>query len=188
MRFVAIVSFLFFVYGLISAFLGYIPWYSYFVVGGAIFLACINYTKGENTLIGLYKENKKKLVEIYLLYTVAALLIELVGRGILGLWQYNFASSAAEIINVFLVTYQFAFFFIYELHTLLKKRIKSPILLFVALVLVNALMHEFPNTFAHEWVYAIPYVSFEILSINIVVVVGWSILIAVPLFVRKLLR
>ena len=164
------------------------PWYGYFVVGGAVFLASVNYGKGEKTLLWLLENDKKRLVRIYLLYTLAAVAIELVGRFGFHLWHYNLHGSLVQFINVFLITYQFAFFLIYELFILLRKYIATIPFLFAVLVVINAFVHEIPNTFAHEWVYTIPGISYEIFGINIVVIAGWSILVAVPFLVRRIVR
>jgi hypothetical protein len=40
----------------------------------------------------------------------------------------------------------------------------------------------------HMYVYTIPYVTFEILQINIVIIVGWVILIAVPIITSKIME
>ena len=171
-------------YGAISAiFYSNIIWYSYFVVGGTLFLAYAN-SRLENDSI--LKEDKKYIMKTYGIYLLFAVLIEIAGRFALGLWNYPYFSPMDEFVHIFLIGYPFAFFFVRESFTLINK--KTGLMAAIVLTtLVNAFVHEIPNTFVWEWVYTIPYVTLEIFQINIVVIVGWAILVAVPLITKRII-
>jgi hypothetical protein len=182
--FLGIIGFILLGYGLITAiFYSNIFWYSFFVVGGTLFVGYVNYVlKGKS----IFSFNKKEIIKTYLFYLISALAIDFVGRFILNLWQYPFYDVSKQVINVFLVGYPFAFFLIYETFILIKFLFRKPGLSFILTMIISAFAHEIPNTFAWEWKYIIPYISFEILKINIVVIVGWAILIIVPIVARKI--
>jgi hypothetical protein len=182
---IGIIGLLLAIYGLASAiFYSNVTWYSYFTIGGTFFLAYLN-SRLKNKSI--FEKSKIQIAKIYGIYFLITLLIEFVGRFLLHLWIYPSLNVTEQIINVFLIGYPFAFFFIAESLTLIRKKVHSFTLTIILATLINAFLHEVPNIFAWEWKYTIPYVTFEILQINIVVIVGWIILIAVPIFTDKLI-
>jgi hypothetical protein len=184
--FLGIIGLLFAIYGVVSAILySNATWYSYFVVGGTFFLAWINLILKNDSIFEKCKIYILKTYGLYLLFTIA---IEIVGRFILNFWHYPFFNLADKIIHVFLIGYPFAFFFIYESVKLIRMKVPSLAVTIILATLINAFVHEVPNIFAWEWVYTIPYVTFEILQINIVIIVGWVILIAVPIITTKIME
>jgi len=188
MKIIGIVGFILFLYGIISAiFFSNIFWYSTFVIGGTLFLGYLNYKCKDDSILKIFEKDKIKVLKIYLFYLLATILIEFSGRFILNLWAYPYFTGIDKIIHVFLIGYPFAFFFIYESFTLIKKLVKGTKLSIFLAIIINAFLHEIPNTFVWTWEYNIPYINFEILQINIVVIVGWSILIAVPLLRKKII-
>ena len=68
---------------------------------------------------------------------------------------------------------------------MVRKFIHNPVWVFILTTILSAFAHEWPNTFAYEWVYYIPKITYNILNINLVVILGWSILVAIPLLVNK---
>ncbi len=53
----------------------------------------------------------------------------------------------------------------------------------------NAFLHEFPNTYAHEWVYTnYPLPGMHVFNIPLVILIGWPLLLFFPLSVYYLLR
>ena len=160
-------------------------WYSYFVIGGAFFLAWINQILKNDSL---FEKSKIYLLKTYGLYLIFGILIEIVGRFILNLWHYPSFNFADEIIHVFLIAYPFAFFFVYESFKLIRKKTPSLLVTITIATFINAFIHELPNIFVWGWIYTIPYVALEILQINIVVIVGWIIIIAVPLITKRILK
>jgi len=175
----AIIGLLLAGYGIFSALaFGSQVWYSFFVVGGTIFLLNLGKSKVDGC---------KKFLKTYALYLVATAGIELVGRQLLGLWYYPSFGLPEMMIHVFMIGYPFAFFMAGETYRLLNG-IFSPGIAFFITSFLSAFLHELPNTFAWEWIYTVPYVTFEILKINIIVIAGWPILIAVPILTEKILE
>lgn len=181
-----IIGLLLAVYGVASAILySNVTWYSYFVIGGTFFLAWINQILKNDSL---FEKSKIYLLKTYAIYLFFTILIEIVGRFIFNFWNYPSFNLVDEIVHVFLIGYPFAFFFIHESFKLVQKKVHSLSVTIILATLINAFAHELPNIFAWEWIYTIPYVTFEILQINIVVIVGWVILIAIPLITKRILE
>jgi hypothetical protein len=175
-----------FLYGIISAiFYSNAAWYSYFTVGGTFFLAYLNSRLKNKSLFG---RSKVQIAKTYGFYLIAAIVIELIGRFWLHLWAYPSFNAAEQIIHVFLIGYPFIFFFINELLALVQRKVASFSLAVIITTLAGLLLSELPNLFASEWQYTIPYITFEILHINIVVIFGWVILVAVPILAKKMVR
>ena len=181
-----IIGLLLAIYGVASAILySNVTWYSYFVFGFTFFLAWINQILNNDSL---FEKSKIYLLKTYGLYLFFTILIEIVGRFILNFWHYPSFNLTDKVIHVFLIGYPFVFFSIYESFKLIRKKVPSLSVTIILATLINAFLHEVPNIFAWEWVYTIPYVTFEILQINVVVIVGWVILIAIPLITNKILE
>lgn len=179
--------------GLVLAFYGYfsaifsanVKWFSYFIVGGTFFLGYINLRlKNES----IFKKSRNYILKTYALYLLFGILIDIVGGYVLGLWGYPSFGLVDKIINVSLIGYPFVCFFIQESFNLLHKILSSYLLTIILTTLINAFLVELPNISAQEWVYNIPYITFSILQINIVVIVGWIILIAVPFISKRILK
>jgi len=174
------------IYGVASAIIySNVTWYSYFVIGGTFFLAWMNQILKNDSL---FEKSKTYLLKTYGLYLLFTILIEIIGRFILNFLRYPSFNLADEVIHVFLIGYPFAFFFIHESFKLIRKKVPSLAATIILVTLINAFVHEVPNIFAWEWVYTIPYVTFEILQVNIVVIVGWFFLIAIPLITKRILE
>ena len=187
-RFIGLFGSFLCLYGIFSAIkFGNVFWYTPFTIGGTLFLGYLNYNqKNENILTNLEK-NPKRILKIYLIYILMALIIEYIGRFTLNLWTYEQFTKNQVIIHFFLIGYPLGFSFIYESFTLIKKRVKSFNQALMITSLVNAFLHEIPNTFAWAWTYAIPS-GFEIFKINIWVIIGWLILIEIPIIVNQRMR
>jgi len=181
---IGIIGMFLILYSLISSMVySKVFWYGTFVLGGTLFLGYINCNL---KIKSLFYFNKKTILKQYLIYFICGLIIEMIGRFTLHLWIDNPSFTfIVEIVEVFLLAYPFAFFFIYESFMLIKKIVKSFGLAVFLTTLISAFLHEYPNTFVWEWTYRIPYISFEILQINIVVIFGWMILVAIPLIVNN---
>lgn len=176
-------------YGLVSAlFFAGATWYSYYASGGAVALSYLNYRLGRASLLDEICERRTGFLKTYALYLLAGILIEALGRFLLHLWVYPAFDLGDEIVHVFLIGYPASFFFISETLVLIGPALPSRGLTLLIATLLNAFVQEYPNTFAWEWRYNIPYVSLEILRINVVVIAGWAILIVIPLIVKRILR
>ncbi len=181
-----IIGLLIAIYGVTSAvFTRKVTWYSYFIVGGTLFLAWINYVLNNDSLFEKRRIYILKTYGIYLLFTI---LVEVVGRVILNLWEYPSFGLVDKLINVFLIGYPFNLFFLHEFFKLIRKKVSSFSTAVFLTTIINAFLHEIPNTFVWEWVYKIPYVTIEIFQINIVVIFGWVILVSIALITKKILE
>lgn len=185
-HFLGIIGLLLAIYGVASAiWYSNVTWYSYLVIGITFFLAWINkILKNES----LFEKSKIYLLKTYGVYLFFTILIEIIGRFILNLWNYPSFNLTDKVIHVFLIGYPFAFFSIHESLKLIRKKVPSLPVTIILATLINAFVHEIPNTFAWQWVYTIPYVTIEILQINIIVIIGWFILIVIPLITKRILK
>ncbi len=173
------------IYGVISAVIySNVIWYSYFVIGMTLFIGGINYFLKNNSVLRLGWGN---IVKTYVFYMFFTILIEIIGRFVLNFWHYPHFGLVDKMVHVFLIGYPFAFFSIHESYKLINKMAASTQLTILIATLLNAFIHEIPNIFAWEWIYTIPLITFEILQINIVVIVGWVVLVAVPLIVGRVI-
>ena len=159
-------------------------WYSFFVIGGTLFFGYLNYKINNKSIFNIFEKSKQRFIYIWVSYIILAFIIEIVGRFLLNLWYYPHYSLFEELVNVYLIGYPFALFMLYETFILINYKIKSLGLIITITTLVSAFIHEFPNTFVYEWAYTIPYVTFEILRINIVVIVGWVILVLASFIIQ----
>jgi hypothetical protein len=184
-KIIGVSGFILAVFGLVSA-ISYssVTWFSYYVIGGTLFLAWLNQLLKNDSLFTKSIPNLLKTYGIYLLF---AILIEVVGRYILHFWAYPSFNQTEIAIHVYLIGYPFVFFFIYESYILIRTKSPNMASAVILTTLINAFIHEIPNTFAWEWVYTIPYITIEIFQINIVVIVGWIILVAVPLVTKRVI-
>ncbi len=169
-----------FLYGLYLAFFQHsYYWYTPFVLGGTLFFSQIN--RHHSSLRFIAKKHPSVFFKLYILYFLITILIEIIGRLILGLWYYPFFSSAEIILHVFLIGYPFALFFVQELFFYIHYHFRNIPVTFMTTLIISSFLHEIPNIFAWEWVYTIPYVHYEIFEINIIVLLGWSLLVYTPL-------
>ncbi len=181
-----IIGLLLAIYGVVSAILySNVTWYSYFVIGGTFFLAWINQILKNDSL---FEKSKIYIVKTYGIYLLFTILIEIIGRFVLNLWYYPSFNLADKIIHVFLIGYPFNLFFVYESFKLIQRKVSSLSLTIILATLINAFIHEVPNIFVWEWIYTIPFITFEILQVNIVVIVGWVVLVVIPLITKRILK
>ena len=72
------------------------------------------------------------------------------------------------------------------MYTLVKSKIKTSLISIIVSVIMGVIIWEIPNLFSMDWIYHIPIVSLEIFNINIIVVLGWALLILVPNYLYKI--
>ena len=160
-------------------------WYSFFVIGGTLFLAYVNKKIKNKSLFNVLAKDKIKFFYIWISYIFLSVIIEIVGRFILDFWYYPTYNFFDEIINVYLIGYPFALFMTYETFILIYSKVKNFLVTFVGTTIISGFIHEIPNTFAYEWVYTIRYEIFEILNINVVVIFGWFILVLLAFIIQN---
>lgn len=156
--------------------------------------------KNKTTLDLLITKDYKKFFMIYGALFILALLIESLGALILNFWSYALVNYQTDIPSILDRLSKYPLeglgFFIWpfilmsfrEMYNFLHSFIKKNILTVISAMLLGILIWEVPNVFSKDWIYTIPYISFEIFHINIVAIIGWGILILGPLYVYKLLK
>lgn len=174
-------------YGIWSAiFEANVFWYSYFVIGGTLFLAYVNYAMGNENLFEKCRKMPVRFAKLYAVFVCVGIASEAAGRMVLHLWYLHPFSLAEEILHVYAVGYPFALFLAYESFTIIRKHVKSLYASVIVATLSNAFVHEIPNTFAWAWTYTIPFVDIEIAKVNIIVIIGWSILVIIPAIANRI--
>lgn len=156
-------------------------WLSSFVVGGSLFLGYLNYQLNNESILTSWEKDKRQLVVSYVVYLIATLLIEIVGRFVFHFWEYPTLSLTEQIIHLTLIQYSIGFFYLYESFVLVQKAVGSVGVAFIIASLANGFLIEFINTLAPEWRYNTPLMAIEILGINVLGILGWLIMTSVPI-------
>lgn len=169
-------------YAILSAFLFSNPvWYSYFVIGGTLLLGYLNERLGDDSILRAFSTNPRKIVVRYAAFIAVAIAIEIVGRFVFHFWEYTTLSPAEQIVHLTLIQYSIGFFYLHESFVLVRKAVGSVGLAFIITSLANGSLIEFINTLAPEWRYNTPFVTIEILGINVLGILGWLIMTSVPI-------
>ena len=141
---------------------------------------------GKKTSFQIFLKDKKKFALLFLCLVIAGFFIELIFRFILGLWTYPGRENLFwNIITVF--HYGFIFMSFRETYNFIVSYLNK-YFSFILSMIIGIIIWELPNIKTYYWVYNIPLISIEILKINILVIFGWSILIAIPLIIYKILK
>ena len=178
-----------FLFGLYSAFFVHSKiWYSFFVVGGFLFLESVNSKRGNSI-----SSNKKRFIALFFAFFTAGIIIEIIGNLLLNMWDYPSYKKLEYIFHVLLIGYPFPCLFGLEFLTLLMRFFPSKNIRLIILpfgTLIFGLINEYPNTYAYEWKYnSLPLGEF--LGIPIVILFLWLLLLlTIPIkkFVFKLYR
>lgn len=163
-------------------------WYYPAVIGiWLLFDNLSHLRKNRTTLDLLINKDYKGFYILYFSLAVLGVLIELIGRVILNFWSYSYLNPLFILITTPMF-YPFILMSFKETFFLVKSFVKhGPISLIVSM-LIGIIIWGVPNVFSHDWVYTIPYFSFEVFHINIIIIFGWSILILSPVYIYKILN
>lgn len=165
-----------------SLFYGWGLWYFPAVIGVWFIFDYFSSKKNKNTAIQLFNNNKKEFFNLYLLMFFLGCAIELLGKFILNFWSYPYQTNL--ILDLLgLAVYPFILISFREMYESLNLIIKNKIILIISSMLLGIIIWEIPNLLLYSWIYKIPYVNLEIFKINIVVIIGWIILIAFPVWI-----
>ena len=93
-------------------------WYSFFVIGGFLFLEGFNSRKDFSIL-----KDFKKFIFIWFVFALIGVLLEIIGNFYLDKWDYPNYSKLDYIIHVVLIGYPFVGFFAMELFVFLEKQL-----------------------------------------------------------------
>ena len=154
-------------------------WYSFFVIGGFLFLESLNSKEGFSVL-----NDKKKFLFVFFIFAILGILIEIVGNLWLNLWDFPNLNKLDYLIHVIIITYPLVSFFGLELFVLINRITASRTsLLIIAPItaFIFGFLNEYPNLFAYEWRYnKMPFG--ELFGIPILMYFSWLLILFTLLF------
>jgi hypothetical protein len=142
--------------------------------------------RGNKTTLDLLIDKEyKKFFTLYTFLYFFGFFIELFGRMILSLWNYPTANLFV-MNTIGLLGYPFILMSFREAYEFLRSIFKNVILSTIIAMLIGILIWELPNIYSGDWIYVIPYITMEIFHVNLVVAVGWVILIWGPVYIYRI--
>lgn len=143
-------------------------------------------SKKNKTAFQYLLSDRVKFINLYLLMLFLGSTIELFGRFIFGFWHY---SSNSVFLNILItLNYPFILFSFREMYKTIGLKFKKSWVKIILSMILGIVIWEFPNLFSKDWIYTIPYINLEIFGINIVVILGWIILIVFPLYIYSIIE
>ena len=177
MRFIGIFGIAAFLLGLYLAFFIHSKiWFSFFVVGGFLFLESINSKRGNSIF-----SNKKRFLTLFFAFFIAGIIIEIIGNLWLNMWDYPSYKKLYYTAHVLIIGYPFVCLFGLEFLILLTKFFHSKKAWFIILPLaaiIFGFINEYTNTYAYEWKYN-PLPLGEFLGIPIIILFLWLLLLLI---------
>lgn len=163
-------------------------WYYPGVVGIWLFFDYLSHLrKNKTTFDLLINKNYKKFFLLYFYLMIFSVIIEIIGNLLLDFWSYTFLSNIMVIISV-PINYPFILMSFVETYRLLNSFIKSKEITLIFSMFLGIIIWEIPNLYSRDWIYNIPYVNTEIYHINIIIILGWGILILPPVWIYNKLK
>lgn len=166
-------------------------WYNYLVFGMLFLFDNLSNIRGNKTTLDLlFNQRYKKFIILFSYLFIAGVLIELIGHFWLNLWYYKFINPVSEHIIANLIgflTYPIILMSFRETFNFIRSLIKNNFFSLIFTIILSIIIWEIPATFTEDWIYTIPYVNTEFFGVNIIVLLGWPILILFPLLIYKLL-
>ncbi|MBW3017881.1 hypothetical protein KY325_01845 [Candidatus Woesearchaeota archaeon] len=167
---------------------GCIYWYNFGLLGAWLLFDYLSHIKGNKTTLDLLFDKKiKKFILLYIALAVFGSILELIGNVGLHLWGYSYLSPF-QLYFLAPIFYPFILMSFREMFMFVKSIVKNFPASVIASMILGIIIWELPNIFSKDWVYNIPYIGLEIYHINIVVIIGWVILILGPYYVYKLVK
>jgi len=161
-------------------------WYNFLVFGAwFLFDNLASLRKQKTTLDIIIKKKYKLFLEVYLVLLGFGILIELLGSILLGLWSYPKLWSIEPFWFMLLINivgylcYPFILISFIEEYRFFKTIVKRWWAVILSVV-VGILIWEIPNVFSRDWIYNIPYFKSELFGVNLIVILGWLILVIFP--------
>ncbi|MEK6945798.1 MAG: hypothetical protein AABW63_03320 [Nanoarchaeota archaeon] len=179
-KLILILGILISIISLLTAFFGWKPWYFVGTFGFWFFFDYFSSKKNKITAIQLFINNKKSFTNLYMAMLALGMSIEYLGKFVFGFWHYPYQSLLFEIILILL--YPFILFATREIYETSKLIIKNKVLSVVLAMIIGIVLMEIPNLYSGLWIYTVPF-GFDILGINVIVLIGWVILILAPAYV-----
>ncbi|MFH0876492.1 MAG: hypothetical protein V1859_11235 [archaeon] len=170
-----------FALSIMAAFVKINNWYFPAVIGALLLFDSVSGKK--NSTISIFCNNKFRFLKLYLLLFSAGISIESIGRLILHLWAYPHISSIFHEFMLFLF-YPFILMSFREMFESILMYTQKKAMSFIASMILGIIIWEIPNLFAKDWIYLLP-IDISFFNLNVIVILGWSMLIGIPLFIYK---
>ncbi|MBD3259127.1 hypothetical protein GF371_00690 [Candidatus Woesearchaeota archaeon] len=167
---------------------GCIYWYNFGLLGAWLLFDYLSHLRGNNTALDLlFNKRTKKFIILFIALAIFGSVIELVGNAGLGLWSYSHLTPF-QLYFLVPIFYPFILMSFREMFMLVKSLLKNFTMSVIATIILGIIIWEIPNIYSQDWIYSIPHISFEIFHINIIVIIGWVILISGPHYIYRLLK
>lgn len=158
-------------------------WYHPFILGVWLLFDNLAYLRGKKTTLDLLiKKQYKKFILLFATLAIFGSFIELIGNFLLNLWKYPYLNFYFLIITI-PIFYPFILMSFREMYNFVSSFMNNKTIVAILSMFLGIIIWEIPDLYSQDWVYNIPYISLEIFGLNIVVIIGWSILILCPLFI-----
>lgn len=165
------------------AFLKVNHWFHTGVIGILLIFDYLNSRYNKNTSLGfLFNKEYKIFFKIYILLALLGVIIELIGNYYLKFWYYSKIPWFVLIFTVPLF-YPIILMSFREMYEFLKVKVRFP---FIFSILLGIIIWEIPNMVSKDWIYTLP-IEYKIFNLNIFIIMGWSILIGLPILVYRYL-
>ncbi len=153
------------------AFLKIHHWYYPAVISVWLVFDCL--TKSNKTAFSLIINRKyKQFIKLYLALFLFGLTIEIIGQYFLHFWYYPELQTALMLITIPFF-YPFILMSFREMYETIRRKIKKAL---IPTTFLGIIIWEIPNLTSKDWIYTIPWFP-EIGGINMLVILGWPILI-----------
>lgn len=166
------------------AFLEYHHWYYGAVVGILFVFDYLATQKNYTTTLQLCTKDRKKAIALYVLLFALGIVIEVIGRYWLHWWTLPYLTPQLEVIGFML--YPFILASCRETYACMR-RFSGKITAFILSMIVGIVIWEIPNLFSGDWIYTVPITTMHLFRLNVIVILGWSLLIFLPLYVYSLI-
>lgn len=163
-------------------------WYYPAVIGAWLLFDYLSHLyKNKTTLDLLIKKQYKRFIKVYIALSFFGILIEIGGIKLLKFWSYTYLTPLILIISV-PILYPFILMSFREMYNFIHSLVKNNFLSVILSMILGIIIWEVPNIYSQDWIYKIPYITFEIFHINIIIIFSWVILILGPIYIYKLLK
>ena len=170
-------------------------WFNSAVVGAWLLFDNLSYSrKNKTTLDLLIQKNYKKILILYLVLLGTSLILEGIGSFSLRFWSYpklwnlNPVPKLLTMNIIGFLFYPFILMSFRETYNFFKSLFKKGIFALLFSMFLGILIWETPNFLSKDWIYHISLINFEVAGINILVIIGWIILILVPVYIYRILK
>lgn len=165
------------------AFLKVNHWFHGGIFGILLIFDYLNSKNNKNTSLSfLFNKEYKNFFKIYILLALVGVIIELIGNYYLKFWYYSKIPWFVLIFTVPLL-YPIILMSFREMYEFLKVKVKFP---FILSMLIGIIIWEIPNMISKDWIYTLP-IEYKIFNLNIIIILGWSVLIGLPILVYRYL-